>query len=135
VAFRVLIDACVLVPYQLCDAMLTLAEQGLFTPLWSQQILDETERALTTKLGIDPDRARKRIAAMTSAFPHAMVDNYTDLIKVMRCHKKDRHVLAAAVRGDAQTLVTTNLEDFPAEAAEPYDIEIVHPRPLPERSA
>jgi predicted nucleic acid-binding protein len=127
VAFRVLLDACVLVPYQLCDVMLTLAEQNLFTPLWSQQILEETERTLTTKLHVDPDRARKRIAAMTSAFPHALVDNYSDLIKAMRCHKKDRHVLAAAVRGSAQTLVTSNLEDFPAEAAEPYDVEIVHP--------
>jgi predicted nucleic acid-binding protein len=127
VAFRVLLDACVLVPYELSNVILTLAEQDLFTPLWSQQILDETERALTTKLGIAPDKARKRIAAMTTTFPHAMVDNYADLIKVMRCHKKDRHVLAAAVRGNAQTLVTANLDDFPGEAADPYDVEIVHP--------
>jgi predicted nucleic acid-binding protein len=127
VAFRVLLDACVLVPYELSNVILTLAEQGLFTPLWSQQILDETERALTTKLGIALDKARKRIAAMTTTFPDAMVDNYADLIKVMRCHKKDRHVLAAAVRGNAQTLVTANLDDFPGEAADPYDVEIVHP--------
>ncbi len=126
-AFRVLLDACVLVPYELSNVTLTLAEHGLFTPLWSRQILDEVERALTAKLGIAPDKARKRIAAMTEAFPHAMVDDYLDLIKVMRCHKKDRHVLAAAVRGDAQTLVTANLDDFPGKAADPYDIEIVHP--------
>ena len=55
-AFRVLLDACVLVPYDLSNVILTLAEQDLFTPLWSQQILDETERALTTKLASLPTR-------------------------------------------------------------------------------
>jgi predicted nucleic acid-binding protein len=127
VPFRVLLDACVLVPYGLSNVMLTLAEKGLFTPLWSQQIIEETRRALTTSLHIAPDKASKRIAAMVNAFPHAMVDNYDDLIKVMRCHKKDRHVLAAAVRGGARTLVTANLDDFPAEAAQPYEVEILHP--------
>lgn len=126
-SFRVLLDACVLVPYDLCNVLLSLADEGLFVPLWSGPILAETERAMITKLGIPHEKARQRIEAMTGAFPEALVQDFDDLVKVMRCHKKDRHVLAAAVRGDAQLLVTANLKDFPEHAADPYDIEVVHP--------
>ena len=45
----------------------------------------------------------------------------------MRCDPKDRHVLAAAVRGGADTVVTFNLKDFPDEAGEPYGIGTCHP--------
>ena len=39
----------------------------------------------------------------------------------------DRHVLAAAVASDADTIVTSNLRHFPATACEPFGIEVVHP--------
>jgi hypothetical protein len=39
---------------------------------------------------------------------------------------KDRHVLAAAVVGRADVIVTFNLKDFPAASAAPYEIEVQH---------
>ena len=39
----------------------------------------------------------------------------------------DRHVLAAAIKGDAEILVTANLKHFPASALAPYGIEALHP--------
>jgi hypothetical protein len=69
----------------------------------------------------------KRIAAMRESFPDAEVTGYENLIDDMECDPKDRHVLAATVRGDATTLVTFNLKDFPKESLERYDIEAVHP--------
>ncbi|MGD0830917.1 MAG: hypothetical protein ABR907_08245 [Terracidiphilus sp.] len=39
----------------------------------------------------------------------------------MANHPKDRHVLAAAVRCGAQTIVTLNLKDFPEAALSPWD--------------
>jgi hypothetical protein len=46
----------------------------------------------------------------------------------MNNEPEDRHVLAAAVAShDAQTIVTTNLRHFPAEACEPLAIEVIHP--------
>ena len=40
----------------------------------------------------------------------------------MTNHEKDRHVLAAAVRCGAETIVTYNLKDFPRSALAPYSI-------------
>jgi len=39
----------------------------------------------------------------------------------------DRHVLAAAIRGRADVIVTCNLRDFPADALRAYGIEAQHP--------
>jgi len=39
----------------------------------------------------------------------------------------DRHVLAAAIRSDAQIIVTKNLKDFPKDVLESYGIEPMHP--------
>ena len=39
----------------------------------------------------------------------------------------DRHVLAAAIRCDADVIVTKNLKDFPPDVLADYDIEPLHP--------
>lgn len=39
----------------------------------------------------------------------------------------NRHVLAAAIRGNANAIVTFNLKDFPEKSVQPYDIDIIHP--------
>jgi len=49
-------------------------------------------------------------------FPDARVTGYEQLIGSMTNHPKDRHVLAAAVAGRADVLVTENLKDFPPES-------------------
>ncbi|OZM71362.1 PIN domain-containing protein [Amycolatopsis antarctica] len=125
-AFPVLLDACVLVPISLADLLLRLAEAGTYRPLWSAEVLDEVERNLP-KLRVDAARARHRVSVMAAVFPDAEVTGHEDLIGTMTNDPKDRHVLAAAVRGDAAIIVTTNLRDFPAAALSPYDIDAVSP--------
>ncbi|RYC03585.1 PIN domain-containing protein [Nocardioides zhouii] len=121
------LDACTLVPIRLATTLLWLAEAGLLEPLWSEEILDEVERTLP-KLGPTPAQAARRVEAMRDAFgAEAMVDDFSDLIDQMTCDPKDRHVLAAAVRGGASTLVTFNLRDFPAEVAEAVGVTVMHP--------
>jgi hypothetical protein len=64
---------------------------------------------------------------MQRAFPDAEVRGYESLIAIMTCDPKDRHVLAAAVRGQAEFLVTANTDDFPDASVAPYDITVIHP--------
>jgi predicted nucleic acid-binding protein len=124
-AFPALLDTCSIYGAYLCDTMLTLAEAGTFRPLWSPAILTELRDALVER-GHDVQAVEHRIRQMLRTFPDAEVTGYEPLIPSMTNHPKDRHVLAAAVRGDAAIIVTFNLSDFPAEALAPYDIEAVH---------
>ncbi len=55
-------------------------------------------------------------------FPDARVTSYQELISSMTNHPKDRHVLAAAVAGRADILVTENLRDFPPAAVADFGI-------------
>jgi predicted nucleic acid-binding protein len=125
VSFPVFFDTCTLYGALITDVILRLAEKGAFRPLWSPHVFDELETNLAERF--DPDLVRRRLAAMNGAFPDAKVTGYESLIDQMTCHPKDRHVLAAAVRANADLLVTFNLKDFPRAATEAYDLEAIHP--------
>lgn len=118
------LDANVLIPNALCDLLLRLAEQELYVPRWSDEILKEVRRNIPR---VPPAALERRIDAMNSAFETAMVLGYEALTPRMTNDIKDRHVLAAAVACDADRIVTFNLRDFPRLACEPYGIEAEHP--------
>jgi hypothetical protein len=60
--YTAVLDACVLVPIALADALLRVAEKGLYRPLWTDHILSEAQAAIEeVHPGID---ASKRFAGM-----------------------------------------------------------------------
>lgn len=121
------LDACALVPIRLATTLLWLAEAGIFELLWSEQILDEVQRNLP-KLGISEEKAAHRVRTMRDAFgTAALVDDFDHLIETMPCDQKDRHVYAAAMRAEADTLVTFNLKDFPLDPTPDWPVEVTHP--------
>jgi predicted nucleic acid-binding protein len=123
VAFPALLDTCVLYPAYLCDTLLRLAEAETYRPLWSADILAELRRNFV-EAGISVDRVDRRIANMSHSFPDAMVTGYESLMEGLANDPKDRHVLAAAVRANAEVIVTFNLRDFPEPALKPYDVGV-----------
>jgi predicted nucleic acid-binding protein len=76
VTFRVVLDANVLFPFSLRDTLLRAAAAGYFQVYWSAEILDETTRNLLKTGTISEPQAARLIAAMTGAFPEAMVEGY-----------------------------------------------------------
>lgn len=123
--------ACVLANAGLCDLFLRLAEPPrLYLPLWSQEILDEVHRTQTTKLKrpYPPELAGYWRQQVTRAFPEAEVKGYAKLTGLMTNHEKDRHVVAAAVRGGAPLIVTFNLKDFAHADLQPWEISACHPQ-------
>lgn len=125
--FGVVLDANVLIPMALCDTLMYAAVERLYRPHWTAQILDEVERNLVLKGFATEESAQRRILKMTEAQPYAMVIGYKSLVRSMTNDPKDRHVLAAAVRADAQVIATYNIKDFPAKALAKYDIEAQSP--------
>ena len=129
-SFGALLDACVLVPVSLADTLLRAAEAGLYRPLWSAEILREVRSAvLDVHPGIPPTHVDARLTAMQSAFEDATVLGWEPLVDgiVLGGDPDDRHVVAAAVRGGAEAVVTANTKDFPEEPLSALGLHAVHP--------
>ena len=111
---KVLLDTCVLFPTVMREVLLGVAARGLYTPLWSARILEEWARA-ARKLGPEGEaQARGEIALLRAAWPKAEVTWKPSVeARLWLPDVNDRHVLAAAIAGSADVLVTMNASDFP----------------------
>ncbi len=124
-----LLDACVLYPAPVRDLLLSLARAGLYHSRWTAQIQQEWMRnLLKNRADINPEQLQRTCALMNQAIPDCLVEHYEPLIESIQLpDPDDRHVLAAAIKGHADAIVTFNLKDFPAEALSRYGIEAQHP--------
>lgn len=111
---RALLDANVLYPTVLREILIGAAKAGLYRPLWSDRILEEWARA-TLKLGPGAEViARGEIVGLRVAFPAAAVALPPALMaRLWLPDPNDVHVLAAAIAGNADLIVTFNAADFP----------------------
>lgn len=107
-------DASVLYQEPVRSLLLWVAIEGGYEPLWSERILEETGHSLLSGGVVTPEQWDRLRAAMSTAFPGAMLDQEAvDAIEhEMPNHEKDRHVLAAAVVGSVELVVTNNLRHF-----------------------
>ena len=127
--YAVVLDACVLVPVTLADTLLRVAEHNLYRPLWTSRIIDEAAGAIAE---IHPDisreRIRQRFTAMDDAFEDARIEGYEGLIDgVTLPDPDDRHVVAAALQGRGDSIVTANIRHYPESVLDPLNIDVIHP--------
>lgn len=127
--YRIFLDACVLANFGVCDLLLRLSERPrLIVPHWSEEVLAEVRRTQLDKLQWPPALAGSYQSEIRTAFPDAAVTGYESLLPALTNHEKDRHVLAAAIRGGCPLIVTFNLKHFPSEALKPWNITASHPQ-------
>ena len=114
---KVLLDTNVLFPTVLREVLLGVAAEGMYTPLWSDRILEEWARAAARHGPEHEAIARADIAKVSAGWPTASVrPRDRDLQRLVLPDENDVHVLAAAIAVSADILVTANARDFPRHA-------------------
>ncbi len=128
-AFTVVYDACVLYPMPLCDLLIRIAQTSLVRARWSEQILDECFRNLRNdRPDLSAEKLEKRRHAMNGAVRDALVSGHESIVKSLTLPDLDDcHVLAAAIRANAQVIVTHNIRDFPESVLAPFEVEAQTP--------
>ncbi len=115
VRFTCVLDTNVIYPIEIRDLLFWFAYYELFTPKWSKHIFCEWEDVMG-RMGISKEEIKKRSNLANLAFPDALVINYEPLISGLTLpDEKDCHVLAAAIKTNANIIVTNNLKDFPEQ--------------------
>lgn len=127
--YTALLDANVLYPAPLRDLFLQLAVADLFHAKWTEAIHREWIEAL---LRHEPHRRRAALERtrdlMDQATRDCLVAGYEPLVSGLALpDADDRHVLAAAIVGRCDVIVTQNTKDFPDETLAPYGLEARHP--------
>lgn len=127
-AAAAVLDANVLYPFQLRNLLLHLAVDGLFDPLWSEQIVDECVRNLRASAGLTEEQCAHLVGQMRGAFPEAWGAGFEGAADgLVLPDEGDRHVVALAVHQEADFIVTRNLRHFPGDVLRPRRIRPVDP--------
>ena len=120
---RVLLDTCVLVPSPIRQILLNLAGSDLFFPLWSDEIFKEWEYFVSKNFNEFIDSIKIEIILMKSKWVKSLVPRNKNLEETLFLPDvNDRHVLATAITGHAEILLTNNLKDFPTRVLAKYCI-------------
>ncbi len=122
--YTVLLDSSVLFPIFTSNLLLFLAERQIFRVRWSQDIHREwiNSRMVRYPDG-DIEALQRRRDRMDQEFEEASVTGYEPLIDTLSLRDpNDRHVLAAAIKCQADVIVTENLRHFPASAISSFGL-------------
>src|SRR5439155_7965649 len=93
---------------------------GLYRALWTREILAEVvATVLRRRPDLSVELLRKRTAAMQAAPQDATVEGYEALVPGLQGLGADAHVVAAAVFGQADIILTSNIRDFPERVLDP----------------
>jgi predicted nucleic acid-binding protein len=124
VRYTCVLDTNVIYPLEIRDLLLWFAHFELFTPKWSETIFEEWVNVMKSK-GISEKEIKKRVDNVDLAFPDAKVSDYKGLIASLNLpDENDRHVLAAAIKVNANMIVTNNLKDFPETYLESFGMKV-----------
>jgi hypothetical protein len=102
------LDTDVLVPIVACDFLLTAFDHGLYEPAVPTMVLDEVERTLHVDF---PHLSREAIHHRVGSIRRVLADHLLDVDAVDvpgGINAKDRHVVGAAIIGEANLVVSND---------------------------
>ena len=116
-------------PAPLRSYLLYLAQTGLYRAKWTEQIHDEWIRnLLKDRPDLTAEKLQRTRELMNQHAPDCLVEHYEPFIDGLELpDKDDRHVVAAAIKGQAEGIITFNLKDFPDEVLMPMGLTAIHP--------
>ncbi len=108
------------------NAVLQMAEIGLFSLVVSRLVLDETERNIRKKLPRAlPNFARQMMQIPFEIVPPPTIEEVTHWQTIIEA--KDAPILATAVSAQVDRLLTLNTKDFTPEVAVQSGLRIMTP--------
>lgn len=128
-SFVVFYDANVFYPAELRSFLMYLAVTRLFRAKWSASVHEQwISKLLQNRTDLTREKLERTRALIDLHVVDGLVTGYEHLIPgLLLPDPNDRHVLAAAIRGRADVIVTMNLKDFPRESLAPFGLEVQHP--------
>ena len=124
-----MLDSNILYPAAIRDILLQIAAEKLFRPRWSPDVLREW-MAVDCRLRPDhnPAKVRRTQQLMEQLWFEGNITGYDHRIGDLALpDKNDRHVLAAAIQGGCDAIVTQNLGDFPISVIASHGMDVYHP--------
>ncbi|MDM8164468.1 MAG: PIN domain-containing protein [Roseovarius sp.] len=125
--YTVTLDASVLFPNMKRDVLLRFFEADLYRAQWTERIQQEW---LTNAIRTFPDKEDRLLrtdSLMRTHFDSAWVEEteYAHLIDLVTLpDADDRHVVAAAIAGRSDYIVTDNLKHFPEAELSRFRLEV-----------
>jgi hypothetical protein len=106
--------------------LLTLSGSGDIHFLWTREVFEEARKSLVARFPEDTEKLRLKFDQIKAHFYGNEVKGYQWLIGKLGCRDlNDEHVLAGAIQGKADVLLTFNLRDFPKDSLQ--GLQVMHP--------
>ncbi|CAN5352215.1 PIN domain-containing protein [soil metagenome] len=124
-----LCDANTLYPAPIRDLLVRLGISGVVRLRWTEAIHEEWIRSvLADRHDLTRTQLERTRALMDRAVQDCLIRDYEHRIEGLELpDPEDRHVLAAAIVGGVQRILTFNTRDFPPAAVAPFGIEVQDP--------
>ena len=128
--YTAVLDACVFYQLAIADSLMSIAVTGIFAAKWTRKIEEEWINSLEKNRPDLKGKLGNRRDDMREAVPDWEIQEVA-WSSISGClslpDPNDVHVLAAAIAGHADCIVTRNHQDFPESIMATHGIDILDP--------
>ena len=118
-----LIDTCVLFPTVMRTILLEAIKSKHDSAFWSEKILREWSTSAKKVGNLGQLQADSEISILRANWPNSVISFSSELEESLYLPDlNDRHVLAAAIAGKCDAIITLNKKDFPRQILDQYGL-------------